>query len=659
MHTFLLILFSFISQYAFAYNYGDNNQNSIENFDQTPFAKAANSVGAMVMNSKLKRDDKSELYTLEARKLSQKLLYSNNGGYEAQLCSGEKNENLDAQAHCTFSLVGPKTILTAAHCVLNGFRLNIDWDNPDDTDCSQLPVSFLFDYNAKTKLANGPHQFNKDQVYSCHKIKKININYQFLDEYNPDYALIELDREVVGRSPLKLASTQAPIGTEVISIGHPNGVEQQLIDDARLMTHKNENRSAYAANLDAHPGISGAPVFNRINGEIIGIVHEAGQPFFLYDKDKQCMKYFSCHEQEGRHLSRCQATLISKSTSMDTEILGNVENQLSQSFEQYEQRRLALIAEQEARIQQVELWKDQTQRLNYRLDERLKSREGWRRFGRGVVRVKNHMNRPFSWSSGFIKGLFSKKRSTNISKYALDAVLYNMDNFSYILSVLREAKSEREFVELATKYVEESVRDQLQKAISKVMAVIPSQSELANPRTFHSWLKQCVECNDLIELTSIRDASFYRNLFRVKEQALTLEKNRLSLILAESNKLLLTPYVVGLISSSVQAIYLIPVVATQVGAVIAASECWRKENKEVMKLGHEVNSLSLQDRLLAELVANDQDLSEFLNSSNLLAKNCMEIKNHTYLVLERSRHIGYRDAKNTLNWIKRIFSKKE
>jgi V8-like Glu-specific endopeptidase len=84
-----------------------------------------------------------------------------------------------------------------------------------------------------------------------------------------DFALVRLDRPVVGVSPVKIAKTPAQVGTSLVMIGHPSGLPQKITDDAVV---KSVSATEFKASLDAFQINSGSAVFNAKSGELLGIL---------------------------------------------------------------------------------------------------------------------------------------------------------------------------------------------------------------------------------------------------------------------------------------------------------------------------------------------------------------------------------------------------
>jgi V8-like Glu-specific endopeptidase len=106
----------------------------------------------------------------------------------------------------------------------------------------------------------------KDTVYSCKKIISQSLDRTTKD----DFALIELDRKVKGRTPLKFRTSGKPsVGDELVVIGHPSGLPTKIADGAQVKTLEGTH---FLANLDTYGGNSGSAVFNVATGEIEGIL---------------------------------------------------------------------------------------------------------------------------------------------------------------------------------------------------------------------------------------------------------------------------------------------------------------------------------------------------------------------------------------------------
>lgn len=174
-----------------------------------------------------------------------------NYGTDMNLCSTEKYREQDTAAFCSGSLVGPDTILTAGHCI------------ETMADCQS--TSFVFGFAVKSDGVQ-TKSVQSDAVYKCKEIiKTVRVN------TGADFAVIKLDRAVVGRKPLSVRATgDVDASASLVVIGHPVGLPTKITmgGTVRSLTPPNH----FVANLDTYGGNSGSGVFNLVTGEIEGVL---------------------------------------------------------------------------------------------------------------------------------------------------------------------------------------------------------------------------------------------------------------------------------------------------------------------------------------------------------------------------------------------------
>jgi len=156
--------------------------------------------------------------------------------------------------YCSGTLIDERHVMTAGHCV----------ETADD--CSpQFPWVFGYYYESEGVFA----PITADDVYEC--VDRV----VHRNDLDGDYAIIELDRPVVGRAPatLRIDPEPAPNGTALTLIGHPNGIPMKVAGDASVLDF--DGIELYT-DLDAFFGNSGSGVWDDA-GQVVGIL-VAGSP---------------------------------------------------------------------------------------------------------------------------------------------------------------------------------------------------------------------------------------------------------------------------------------------------------------------------------------------------------------------------------------------
>ncbi|CAN5616966.1 hypothetical protein BH10BDE1_BH10BDE1_08860 [soil metagenome] len=171
-----------------------------------------------------------------------------NYGKDNQLCSTEKFTEQSAPAYCSGFLVADNIIATAGHCVTEaGF-------------CKDAKFVFGF---AIDKKGRDPQAVGADDVYGCKAVR-----HQLQENNGSDFALVELDRPVVGRKALNFAKRAPAAGDDVFVIGHPVGLPAKIAGGAQV---RNDDKGFFVANLDTFGGNSGSAVFNS-KYEVAGVL---------------------------------------------------------------------------------------------------------------------------------------------------------------------------------------------------------------------------------------------------------------------------------------------------------------------------------------------------------------------------------------------------
>lgn len=189
-------------------------------------------------------------------------------------CSDETFAEEKQIANCSASFIGKNKILTAAHCL-----------DKETYACETYNV--VFDYKRSSIPMAGAHTVDKSQVYSCKKI----IYYKFDQTMaSEDLAVIELDRDVVGRSPIELdLKASLKVNDPLLMIGYPLGISQKVVTDGRVVKLDKKNVS-FRHNLDTFSVNSGGPIF-RADGTQVGVLVRGTGPNFNNRDGEPCARW--------------------------------------------------------------------------------------------------------------------------------------------------------------------------------------------------------------------------------------------------------------------------------------------------------------------------------------------------------------------------------
>ena len=172
-------------------------------------------------------------------------------GTRFQLCPSEAFRTQPSVGSCSAFLIGPDTIATAGHCIKS------------QTDCETK--AFVLDFMYDSASSN-PLSSKMDKVFSC---KTLLGRSQVVT--GADYAILKLDRPVVGRQPLVLNNqNNLSVGTAIAMIGYPSGIPLKIAAGASVRNSSDIN--FFVTDLDAFGGNSGSAVVNLSTGLVEGIL---------------------------------------------------------------------------------------------------------------------------------------------------------------------------------------------------------------------------------------------------------------------------------------------------------------------------------------------------------------------------------------------------
>lgn len=169
---------------------------------------------------------------------------------------------------CTGFLIAPDLLMTAGHCMINV------GETQDEVNAYCSSFSWLFDYQLDNNGEVATQNVDPAKLYNCKRVVHAVHDYDYTPspehyEYKRDFAIIQLDRPVVGRQPFKISETDIRFGDRISTIGFPSGLPAKFSSQAMVFDVSNVNY--VRTDLDVIGGNSGGPVFND-QDEVVGIV---------------------------------------------------------------------------------------------------------------------------------------------------------------------------------------------------------------------------------------------------------------------------------------------------------------------------------------------------------------------------------------------------
>lgn len=188
------------------------------------------------------------------------------------VCPDERFVDQITPAFCSGTLIAPDLVLTAGQCVA------------DQAACDDTRLVFGFHMLDATTLA--PLDETND-VYTCASVLARSQNSSL------DYALIRLDRAVLGRTPASVRRVPVALAddTALHVSGHPSGLPLKLDSNARVRDGRVPALDYFVTEADVFAGSAGSGVFDQATGELVGVMARGDTDYVL---DGACARPNEC-----------------------------------------------------------------------------------------------------------------------------------------------------------------------------------------------------------------------------------------------------------------------------------------------------------------------------------------------------------------------------
>lgn len=252
--------------------YGKDNRQDIYQVSSSLHKKLAMSTAGMVQLGAFQKASKPGVFDLQGVQTLERA---------QNICASESFSQQPAAATCSGFLVGPDTLITAGHCYKS-------MGSPEQV-CKAF--AWVFDLHMTSSSSNPTKNIPISNVYLCKEV--------IAAELGPttDFAVIKLDRPVVGREPLKYrTSGKISNSANLVVIGHPTGLPTKVSAGGKVT--KNDDATRFSTTLDTFHGNSGSAVFDASTGIVEGILIQGKTDYVPSKKDdpKSCMIVNKCDE---------------------------------------------------------------------------------------------------------------------------------------------------------------------------------------------------------------------------------------------------------------------------------------------------------------------------------------------------------------------------
>jgi hypothetical protein len=189
------------------------------------------------------------------------VLYTQSLAGAFNVCADQRFADELAAADCSGVLIDDDLVLTAAHCFQS------------DQACERY--SFVFDYWYRDVGDLEP--FGWGDIYSCRRVVSRTLSVRTAVP-RIDYAVVQLDRKPLGRTPVALRMTPLNEGDSVATIGCVSGLPAKIDSGGRVLDSRSPDLDYFQLDSDTFQGSSGSGVFDR-SGRLAGVLVRGGEDY--------------------------------------------------------------------------------------------------------------------------------------------------------------------------------------------------------------------------------------------------------------------------------------------------------------------------------------------------------------------------------------------
>jgi V8-like Glu-specific endopeptidase len=189
------------------------------------------------------------------------LLSTTTLGSAYQLCKGERFYEQPTAADCTGVLIDSDLVLTAGHCV-------------QEIKCTDYHYVFDYYYRAQGTLES----ISSNDLFACRELVVQEISDR--NGRQIDYAVIQLDRPAIGRTPIKVRGTVANEEETLAVIGTGSGLPIKIDRGGRAIDARASQRDYFELEADTFEGSSGSAIVDR-DGALLGILVRGGDDYAM------------------------------------------------------------------------------------------------------------------------------------------------------------------------------------------------------------------------------------------------------------------------------------------------------------------------------------------------------------------------------------------